>query len=283
MNMTRSSALPEALVAAFPASPFAIAFSGGLDSRFLAHAAALGGLPFHLYHIRGPHVPDAESLEALAWAKAQGMDLSVLELDPLDIPEVRENGRERCYGCKRRLFSLLLARAADDGFAVLCDGSNASDQHAYRPGIRALRELGIRSPLADAGLAKQDIRAVGAATGMDRPDQQARPCLLTRYAYGLAPDARSLAALARAEALIGAMLKQACDLGRLPAPPDFRLRLVAAAPANALPFDVELHLAAPVPEAFAAALAGVVEREGFARPAVMVLTSLSGHYDAAIV
>lgn len=281
MSMSPSSALPESLVAALPASPFALAFSGGLDSRFLAHAAALCGASFRLYHIRGPHVPDAESLDALAWAKDRRMDLTVLELDPLGIPEVRENGRERCYGCKRRLFESLRERAAEDGLATLCDGSNASDQHAYRPGSRALRELDVRSPLADAGLAKQDIRTVGAATGMDRPDQQARPCLLTRYAYGLAPDLRSLAALSRAEALVGALLQQAYGLGRLAALPDFRLRLVAAAPANALPFAAELHLSAPVPDAFAAALAGAVEREGFARPPIIVLKSLSGHYDAA--
>lgn len=274
------SVLPESLTAALRAvSPFALAFSGGLDSRFLAHAALLCGARTALYHIRGPHVPEAESEEAKRWAKERGMPYRALRLDPLSAPAVRSGSRERCYGCKRLLFQKLAEAAAADGCATLCDGSNASDLSAYRPGIRALRELGVRSPLADAGLDKESIRRLAAATGMDRPDQRARPCLLTRYAYGLAPDARSLAALARAEADIGAALEEGLGRGELDTPPDFRLRLVRDEPANALPFAVELHLGGAVPARLAAVLAGRVRAAGFAAPSLAVLDSVSGHYD----
>lgn len=278
--MTSRFVLPESLNAALrAASPFALAFSGGLDSRFLAHAALLCGARIVLYHIRGPHVPEAESEEAERWAKERGLPYRALHLDPLSIPAVRSGSRERCYGCKRLLFHNLAEVTAEDGFAVLCDGSNASDLSAYRPGIRALRELGVRSPLTDAGLDKDAIRRLAAATGLDRPDQKARPCLLTRYAYGLSPDARSLAALAVAEADIGAALEEALGRGELDAPPDFRLRLVGAEPANAHPFAVELHLGSAIPARLAAVLAGRVEAAGFAAPALAVLDSVSGHYD----
>ena len=84
--------------------------------------------------------------------------------------------RRRCYACKRNLFSLLKARTD----LPLCDGTNASDAGQYRPGIRAVEELGILSPLASAGLTKADIHRCAALTGMEDPEQKARPCLLTR-------------------------------------------------------------------------------------------------------
>ena len=268
------------------APPFALAFSGGLDSRFLAHAAVLCGAKAHLYHIRGPHVPEAESADAAAWAKERELPFTAIDLDPLAVPEVRSGGKDRCYGCKRHLFQRLGEAARADGFALLCDGSNASDQLAYRPGIRALQELGVRSPLAEAGLDKAAVRRHAKATGMDRPDQQARPCLLTRYAYGLAPDAVSLAALAAAEKAVGEILAEAVGQGLVPGPPDFRLRLVANAAhmgktAHTLPFVPELHLSLAAPDALVAALADAVEASGFARPALAVVESLSGHYDRA--
>lgn len=266
------------------APALAIAFSGGVDSRFLAHAAVCcGRLPdTRLFHMRGPHVQRRESEEARAWALRRGFAYSECAVNPLDEAEVRANGRERCYHCKRFSFSRLLAEAEacmPPGFLV-CDGSNASDGLGYRPGLRALRELGVCSPLAQAGMDKAAIRALGAATGLDNPGQRARPCLLTRYAYGLVPDTGSLSALAKAEEDVGDALARA---GRRFGPvPDFRLRLTgraAGASAPAFAYTVELHVAAPLAEPLARELAALVVARGFAEPALLVLEGVSGHYD----
>lgn len=276
--------------------PLTLAFSGGLDSRFLAHAAQSLGRAPRLFHIAGPHVPGAESAYAAAWAEKRGLELVVLRLDPLAIPEVRQNGTKRCYYCKLGLFTALLDSLDREKHApapttsrtpppppapVVCDGSNASDLTAYRPGRRALAELGIRSPLAEAGLDKNAIRALALASGLDWPDQQARPCLLTRFAYDLSPDEASLRALDAAEAELARVLRaSATPAGQ--EPPDFRLRLVgrntsgASGPGCWLP---ELHLAA-LPDAHTRALLGAaVTAAGFAAPALVETKAVSGHFD----
>ncbi len=182
--------------------PFTLACSGGIDSRFLAHAARLAAVPVSLVHVRGPHVAPAESEYALAWAEATGFSVRVLCLDPLSLPDVAAGSTERCYACKRFLFGHVIA--ASDG--PVCDGSNASDAGQFRPGRRALVELKVRSPLAEAGLTKDMIRALARLTGLARPDQQARACLLTRLPYGRRPDARLLAHLAEGERVVEEML-----------------------------------------------------------------------------
>lgn len=273
------------------ASPLALAFSGGLDSRFLAHMAARlakDGVRAWLFHIQGPHVPAAESAEASAWAREHGLGLTLIDLDPLRIPQVRTNDMLRCYHCKRYLFMALREAAlAHPAFAgetpVLCDGSNLSDRDSYRPGLRALEELGVRSPLAEVGLTKEAIRGLAAQTGLDRPDQQARPCLLTRFAYGLSPTARALAALEAAEAAIAALLAAECA-----SVPEFRLRFVAEAehamPSNASSpladaFCLELHLGAEPPERLKQQLIAAVVAQGLAHPRLVTLERISGHYD----
>ena len=180
--------------------PLAVAFSGGLDSRFLCFALRRAGC-------------DVLALHA---TRAQGLPLLEVRHDPLPLPEVAVNSRERCYACKRALMRRLReALAAAGGCRVLCDGSNADDLTAFRPGQRAVREAGVLSPLALAGLRKQELRDLGAAWGLDDPQQAARPCLLTRLAYGMHPEPALLARLAAAEA----------GLAALPGLGDFRLRL----------------------------------------------------------
>ena len=197
-----AQALPQALARRLRAMPpLVVAFSGGIDSRFLSHAALLSGCDVLAVHARGPHIPAGESAHALAWAEGRGLPLLVVDFDPLSLPEVATNSRQRCYACKTGLLAAIgaaLARAGQQG-RVLCDGSNADDLVAYRPGLRALQEADVMSPLAESGMDKAAIRAAARATGLDDPDQRARPCLLTRLAYGLAPDADVLARLAAAE------------------------------------------------------------------------------------
>lgn len=197
----------------------AVAFSGGLDSRFLCHAALLCGCRVVALHAHGPHVPRQESLLAQSWARQHGLHLLLVDYNPLPAPEVAGNSRQRCYGCKRGLVAALRRALARWPEAVLCDGTNADDVLALRPGLRALAEGGVRSPLAEAGMSKEVVRVVARGTGLDRPDQRARPCLLTRLAYGLAPREDLLLRLARAEEKLESLGGAAGGLG------DLRLRL----------------------------------------------------------
>ena len=228
--------LPAALVAVLRDLPrMAIAYSGGLDSRFLCHAALLCGCDVLAVHVYGPHIPPQESAGAAAWAQKRGLPLHTARFDPLALHEVECNSPQRCYGCKAGLIALLRAELAHVAQAdlgrVLCDGTNADDLQAYRPGLRALAEGDVRSPLAEAGLTKAQVREAARATGLDRPDQRARPCLLTRLAYGMRPDAATLARLAAAEAdlaVLGATDSssgKAADEDCAGALGDFRLRL----------------------------------------------------------
>lgn len=179
-----------------PSGGLALAYSGGLDSRFLAFFASSLQIPVRLLHVTGPHVPETESRAALESARAMGFErveqtenfdeargrfdrtIELLALDPLTNDAIFTSGTDRCYVCKSTLFRVLKDRAAP---LPLADGTNASDLGVYRPGLRALRELGIHSPLADANVAKDEIRALGRALGFTDPEQAARPCLLTRY------------------------------------------------------------------------------------------------------
>ena len=198
---------------------FALAYSGGLDSRFLAHAAQRFGFEPVLLHIVGPHIPPEETDYARHWAASRELAYEELPTDPLDLALVASGDRRRCYACKRNLFSLLKARTD----LPLCDGTNASDARQYRPGIRAVEELGILSPLASAGLTKAGIHRCAALTGMEDPEQKARPCLLTRLPYGMKPERSLLAGLAAGERAVHGVFASAGLPG-----PDFRLRLVDA-------------------------------------------------------
>lgn len=318
--------LPPLLVELLKAAPgMALAFSGGLDSRFLAHAARLL-LPApdwpRLFHVRGPHVPPGESLEALAWARSRGLKLQLVDFDPLSVAQVRANGRDRCYHCKLGMFRAIGLAAgrsrqagdrAEPGLtkaaqAALYDGSNASDAKSFRPGLAALKELGVRSPLAGAGLDKAEIMRLAALSGLDRPRQRARPCLLTRFAYDLTPERSALAALAEAEKAVAALLE---EWGDIDGAPDFRLRLVAKKTAGGdrsgmrdsegggmqsgaygslqgngqsagqalAAWSGELHVAAPLPAAARKALAEILEAAACGPAPVICLESVSGHFD----
>ncbi|SCM73121.1 conserved hypothetical protein [uncultured Desulfovibrio sp.] len=211
-GLAPAQALPQELARRLRAlPPLVVAFSGGIDSRFLSHAALLSGCDVLAVHARGPHIPAGESAHALAWARRRGLPLLVVDFDPLSLPEVATNSRQRCYACKTGLLAAIGAALAEVGQQgrIVCDGSNADDLVAFRPGLRALQEAGVVSPLAESGMDKAAIRAAARATGLDDPDQRARPCLLTRLAYGLEPDADVLAGLAAAEeALAGLVLPQ---------------------------------------------------------------------------
>ena len=162
----------------------ALAFSGGVDSAFLLWAGLEYGAEVEPYFVKTPFQPRFELEDARRLCGQLGVELRIVELDILAAPQVADNPADRCYHCKRRLFSLLRERAAADGFSLLLDGTNASDDIGDRPGMRALRELEVRSPLRECGLSKEDIRALSKGAGLFTWDKPAYACLATRIPPG---------------------------------------------------------------------------------------------------
>lgn len=190
----------------FSAHPAAaVAFSGGVDSALLLSEARRCARRAAAYFVHTPFQPAFELADARATARLLEVELTVLEVDVLSLPEVAANPVDRCYHCKRALFSRLLDEAAADGFPLVLDGSNASDDAGDRPGMRALRELGVRSPLRECGIAKAEIRTLARAAGLPVWDKPSYACLATRIPTGTAITAGDLARVARGEAALLAM------------------------------------------------------------------------------
>jgi len=179
--------------------PGIIAVSGGLDSRFLASMARAWNLDYRTAFVSGPHLTPLESRQGKNCSQRLGLPSRIGAFSPLETPEAASNGAERCYFCKRSLIARLRELFSDQPGLNLLDGSHASDATAYRPGLRALTEEGVHSPLAAAGLSKTDLRSYGRFLGLEAPDQPSRACLMTRFDYGLAPDRQQLKTLGRAE------------------------------------------------------------------------------------
>ena len=168
----------------------ALGFSGGVDSAYLLYAGVQAGADIRPYYIKTAFQPRFERDDALRLAGELGVEVMVLELDALADPRVAANPAERCYYCKQNLFRALKARAAADGYTVLLDGTNASDEAGDRPGMRALRELEVRSPLRECGLTKADIRRLSRealALGYRSSIFLRRPWLITGAHLTLAP------------------------------------------------------------------------------------------------
>ena len=163
----------------------AVAFSAGVDSTFLLRVAheelrdRCGAVT-----IRAPFVPAREFDEAVAFCRAEGVEHVVLDADLAAIPRFAENPPDRCYHCKRHLFSRLVELARERGLAAVVEGSNLDDDRDYRPGARAIRELGVRSPLREAGLTKSEIRELSRELGLPTADKPSAACLASRIPYG---------------------------------------------------------------------------------------------------
>lgn len=165
--------------------PLAIAFSGGVDSTYLLHEAVKAGKEkVTALIMKTPSVPERELDEAVAFCKSRGISFFVLPADPFSAVGFKENGRDRCYICKHFLFSALLEKAKEEGIPFVADGTNADDRKEFRPGLRALKELDIRSPLAEAGLTKKEIRELSEKEGLPTWNKPSFSCLATRFPYG---------------------------------------------------------------------------------------------------
>lgn len=163
----------------------AVAFSSGVDSTFLVKAAhdTLGEKAV-AFTAASDFVPQRDVDDAKAFCKKEGIEHHVVPFPILTVPHVKENPEDRCYYCKHALFSHMKEVAAAKGLAYVVDGSNLDDDGDYRPGHRALRELGILSPLHEAGMHKQDIRDLSHALGLPTWDKPSFACLASRFPYG---------------------------------------------------------------------------------------------------
>ncbi len=178
---------------------FALAFSGGTDSSYLLYAAKAAGCDVRPYLIQSSFQPQFERDGALRLAELLQLPLTVIRLDVLSDPHVAANPENRCYFCKRALFSRLLESCRADGYDLLCDGTNASDNVAERPGMKALNELGVRSPLRECGLNKEEIRRLSRKAGLPTWKKPAYACLATRIPAGTPITAPLLQKIERAE------------------------------------------------------------------------------------
>ena len=162
----------------------ALAFSGGTDSAFLLWAAREYGCDLRAYYVKTAFQPRFEYEDACRLARELGVPMTTVEADILSVPEAAANGPRRCYYCKRALFSQLREAARRDGYDLLLDGTNASDDAGDRPGMQALRELEVRSPLRECGITKAEVRRLSREAGLFTWDKPAYACLATRVPTG---------------------------------------------------------------------------------------------------
>lgn len=177
----------------------ALAFSGGTDSALLLCEARRLGADVKAYFVKGPFQPQFELEDARRLAKELGAEMEVIETDVLALPEVAENGPRRCYYCKRAIFSLIFERARRDGYETVIDGTNASDKVNDRPGMQAIAELGVLSPLRMCGVTKAQVRELSAEAGLFTARKPSYACLATRVPTGTAITREALEKVERGE------------------------------------------------------------------------------------
>ena len=180
-----------------------VAFSGGVDSSFLV-AQAFDALGERALAVTGvsPSIPASEVDEARELARTIGVAFETLETREMDRPGYVENSPQRCYYCKTELYGLLEAMAAERGFAAVVDGCNVDDLGDHRPGRVAAAEHGVRSPLIEAGLTKEEIRTLSRERGLPTWDKPAMACLSSRIPYGTEVTIEALERVGAAEAFL---------------------------------------------------------------------------------
>jgi pyridinium-3,5-biscarboxylic acid mononucleotide sulfurtransferase len=212
-------------------SSFVVAFSGGVDSTFLLHRAhKIRKSEVIGITIRTPYIPSREIEEAIEYTRSFGINHKIIDVE---FPElIRNNPEDRCYSCKKTIFTDLLTFADLNNYPHVIDGTNADDMNDYRPGIQALKELGIRSPLLEAGLSKNDIRELSKEADLDIWDKPAMACLLTRIPYDTEINEETLRMVERAEMTLmdqgfpGTRVRIHNDIARIECLPGYMEKIV---------------------------------------------------------
>jgi uncharacterized protein len=180
----------------------AVAFSGGVDSAYLLYAAVKAGADVKAYCVKSAFQPEFEFDDAVKLAERIGCTLRVICVDVLSDERVTANPWNRCYYCKQHIMGAITEAAKADGYDIVCDGTNASDDAGDRPGFRALGEYGIKSPLRECGLTKADIRKASKEAGLPTWNKPAYACLATRILTGEAITEEKLCVTEKAESIL---------------------------------------------------------------------------------
>lgn len=204
----------------FCAKGIALAFSGGIDSTLLL--AALNELnqeqpfPKAAFYVHSVFQNKTETELVHSLCSAYHTELVVLQTDPLSLPEIKNNRTDRCYWCKKNFFTLLIQEASKKNLNTVIDGTNADDLKTYRPGLKALKELQVLSPLSELGISKQQIRETAITLQLQNATKPSTPCLATRFEYNTELSNDRIAMVERGEAF----LRKHLDLNN-----NFRLRV----------------------------------------------------------
>lgn len=177
-----------------------IAYSGGVDSTLLLKAAAsAASSPVLAVILETQLHPHSDTEAACRMAASIGAVCEVIQVDEFSDPQIMQNPVNRCYLCKHLLFSGLKELAQSRGFSIVCDGTNKDDEKEYRPGMKVLKELAIRSPLLELGITKTQVRALSEFLGLPTASMPSAPCLATRLPYGAYLDRALLARIHEGE------------------------------------------------------------------------------------
>ncbi len=184
----------------------ALAFSGGTDStvllKLLSDLHKEKPFPFAAFYAQSVLQYKKNFADVKTLCDSCNAELILIQTDPLAIPEIKYNRFDRCYLCKKDIFSRLISLADSKGLKNVIDGTNADDLNVYRPGLKALKELNVLSPLAELGISKKDIRRTAAELGLKNAAKPAAPCLATRFEYNTQLDPEKINKIARAEAFL---------------------------------------------------------------------------------
>jgi uncharacterized protein len=212
-----------------------VAYSGGVDSTFLAVTAyeVLGQNSLAVF-ASSPVAPPMEKEEAESLARQVGLRFRIIESNEMDNPDFVANPPERCYYCKKELFSELKPIALAEGLKWIVDGTNADDLSDFRPGRKASAEADVRSPLLEAGLTKAEIRRLSRAKGLPTWDRPASPCLASRIPYGIPVTAETLNKIAQGEKYLHSLglrqlrLRHHGDIARIELDPEDMEKIIKA-------------------------------------------------------
>lgn len=220
----------------------ALGFSGGVDSAYLLYAGKKYGADIRPYFIKTAFQPEFELRDAHRLTEELGIELTVVEYDILAETQVAQNPPNRCYYCKSALFGALKQQALKDGYEILLDGTNASDDALDRPGMRAIQEMKVLSPLRECGLAKDEIRKLSREAGLFTWKKPSYACLATRIPAGELISETLLTRIERSEEALAAIGFS-----------DFRIRMFHGTARIQLP-EIQFEMAAQNRERILSAL-----------------------------